>query len=111
MGVDRTAVSGYGILVDDVVISKIISRGFLTEEEWRACPDEKFEACGLIYAQAGEYSWTGRLEDRRYYFVCPGDNLEDLIGIASAFIVKLSMVGVGGLEFKDLIKISDIHVW
>jgi len=111
MGVDRTAVSGYGIRVDDVVVNKLIAHGVLTEEEWRDCPKEKFEKYSLHYVEAGEYAYTGNLDDRRGYFVCPGDNLEDLMDNASAFIVKMSKLGVDGLEFKDLVKISDIWTW
>jgi hypothetical protein len=106
MGVDYTGVGGIGIEVDDKVLATFIENKVFSEEEWDEYGSECLEEIGVPYQTAGS-AYSG--EETNYLFV-PGDTLGEIQANAPKFIETLKKHGCNISE-KDLLLISDLHVW
>ena len=108
MGIDRDGIGGIGILVDQEVVEKMITKGIFTEDEWEDDPLECLDMTMIPHATAGDGSYTG--DDDIFYFMIDGNTLNEINRNVPDFIKRLNEVGVS-IKEEELIVISDIHVW
>ena len=107
MGVDHNGVGGIGIELTEEIRNKLIEKGLFTQDEWDEDEYGCLETINLPYSVAGDGNYGG---DDRYYLLVHGDNLEEIIKNEQEFRNHLQRLGIQ-LDQKDLIVISDLHVW
>lgn len=103
MGVDCSAVSGYGIEVTEEIADKMISSGVFTREQWENDNSDCLSKCKICYGESGSY-YAG---ETTLYLFASGDTIPKLYEGAKEFISKLSEIGIE-LTIDDIKEVSDV---
>jgi hypothetical protein len=111
MGVDYQEVGGMGIVLTDCMIDVCIAKGLFTRKEYNLDFIECFHKIGLSVLEAGDYCYSGDLEDRRLYIVMCGNNLDDILLNYKDFISQIDSIFELVINISDIKIISDIYVY
>lgn len=116
MGVDFDSVGGIGILVTEEIKEKLLHRGVIAEEHvkaegWYAALENLLSDFDIDLQEAGDYSYSGDIDDQHLYLLVLGNNLEEINEEALKFLEKLNELTGLIFTFKDLKVISDVLAW
>ena len=106
MGVDCSAVAGFGIELTGAIVEKMIAAGMFTEEAWEDDEDACLDESGFSHGEAGSH-YSGDIT--RYLFVS-GDTIQKLAANENKFIEALAKIGVE-IKSEDIVEVCDVLWW
>ncbi len=106
MGVDCSAVSGYGIELTEDVLDKLIAAGLFTRDEWGGAKEGCLYRAGFSSGIAGSY-YTG---DTIVYLLVDIVPITELVAAEMRFIATLESIGVT-ISIDDIEEISEVLWW
>lgn len=106
MGVDCSAVAGFGIELTNEIVEKMITAGIFTADEWDDDKDGCLDASAFSYGEIGS-KYSGHI--KRYLFVT-GDTIKKLSDNEPVFIAELGKIGVA-ITSDDIEWIESVLWW
>lgn len=90
MSVDCDPVCGYGVVVTEDIVDKMVQANLFTKEQWEDDSIACLAGCGFVYGESGSY-YTG---ETTIYLFANGSTLPELVEGGKDLLCKLADIGV-----------------